>query len=124
MVPADPAVMDTVPGAAVIPRQGAQSSWNLHQAATSWGPAQMPATVEPLAPSLHGFLSGWENNWETSPHRQLGQVGRQRGRKDIKRSSPWCYWVETGWRGWGVACCNQECFSEAAQATMEEKLPC
>lgn len=127
MVPADPAVMGySSQGAKVIPRQGVQSSWNLtsgsHQLGSCSDASYSGASGNHhcMASSLAGRTTG------KHPHRQLGQVGRQRGRKDIKRSSPWCWLGGDRLEGdgvvWGML--QPGVFSEAAQATMEEKPPC
>ena len=51
-------------------------------------------------------------------------MGRQRGRKDIKRTGPWCWLCGDRLEGMGCGMPQPGVFSEAAQATMEEKLPC
>ena len=135
MVPADPAVMGYSSWGQGNTKAGStiQLELDVRQPATSWGPAQMPATVEPVAPSLHSFLSGWENNWETSPRTAgLGWEDREAG-KTLRELVHGVGCAETVWRGWGVACRNQECFQKQPRPPWkrsspvkwhEEKLPC
>ena len=125
MVPADPAVMGYSSWGQGNTKAGStiQLELDVRQPATSWGPAQMPATVEPVAPSLHGFLSGWENNWEISPQTAgSGWEDREAG-KTLRELVHGFGCVETGWRGWGVACRNQECFQKQPRPPWKRSSP-
>lgn len=95
-----------------------------HQAATGWGFSCPNASYGCASGTITAQLPLWyHNNWETSTDSCV-RTGRQWGRKDIKRTSPWCWLHRDSLKELECGAPQPGVFAGEARATTEAKCHC